>query len=135
MDNKMKTVLVAEDDNALREIIINQLTREYVAIPAKDGQETLEQIKNSLPDILVLDILMPKKDGFQVLAELRTSNDPALVNLPVIVFSNLVDMASIQKVQAYNVLDFFSKSDVSLGTLANRIKRFFTQQSQSGNKL
>lgn len=125
MDYKQKKVLVAEDDDMLRNIITGQLAAVFTVAEAKDGEEALSKIESDRPDVLILDILMPKIDGFGVLEKLRGKPDPGLSKLPVLVVSNLTDQTSIQRAKQYDIEDYFTKNDISFGILVNRIKRIF----------
>lgn len=127
MTAENKTVLVVEDDGMLRNIIVDQLSLEYKTIPAADGQEALELVKTQKPDIVVLDLLLPKLDGFGFLEELRSSPDSELANTKVLVVSNLSDPKSIEKAKKYGILEYYIKSDIQAGVLQNRINRYFTK--------
>jgi len=81
--NKKKLVLVVDDEpKVLRFIEIDLKIRGFEVITTTTGQEALDLVKSAKPDIMLLDIIMPGMNGFQVLKELRTFTD-----LPVIVFS------------------------------------------------
>ncbi len=75
MDNKLNNtidILVADDENAIADIIkFNLIKQGYTIRIANDGEETLKEIEEKAPDLLVLDIMMPKKNGFEVLEILR----------------------------------------------------------------
>ncbi len=120
-----KKILVVEDDDMLRKIVVDQLSSTFNVIPVKDGEEAVAQIEQSKPDVIVLDLLLPKLDGFGVLAKLRAMSDPFIAITPVLVVSNLSDQASIKKAEEYKVLEYYIKSDISMGILTNRIKRIF----------
>jgi DNA-binding response OmpR family regulator len=123
-----KKILVVEDDELLRKIIIDQLTSlGYLVLPAADGEEAIQQAEKNKPGIIVLDLLLPKLDGFGVLKKLRSSADPELAKTAVLVVSNLSDSNSIQWAKDYGVLEYYIKSDIELGILGNRIERYFTQ--------
>lgn len=127
MDFQKKKVLVVEDDQLLRKIIIGQLSLKYLTIPAGDGQSALEQVEIQKPDIVVLDLMLPKLDGFGFLEKLRASPDPEWAKIPVLVASNLSDSKSIQRAKEYGILEYYIKADIGSGTLLNRINRYFTQ--------
>ncbi len=127
MDGSNKKVLIVEDDNMLRGIIAEQIGQKYLAVPAEDGEVGLQKVKKNQPDIIILDLLMPKIDGFQFLEELRNMSDPVLSKIPVIVVSNLKDGTSIGNAQKYGIEDYFTKTDISMGILLNRISRVFSQ--------
>ncbi len=86
-------ILVADDDPDILEGIITVLgTRPYRLQTAKDGRQCLELVRKKIPDLLILDLLMPKMDGFAVMRELR--GDPALAKLPIMVLTAVVEDAS-----------------------------------------
>ena len=120
-----KKVLVVEDDGMLRDIVMQQLAMAFTVIAAKDGQEALEKIEADKPDVLVLDLLLPKVDGFEVLQKLRAMPDPKFSKMPVLIVSNLSDKKSVEKAKSLFALEYYIKSDIKLGLLVNRIKRIF----------
>ena len=82
-------ILIAEDDEFLLKVYRMTLEQEkFDVVIAKDGEESLKQAAKETPDLILLDILMPKKDGFDVLKELKENED--LKDIPVIILSNLV---------------------------------------------
>ena len=84
----MKKILVAEDDKFLDNAYRVKLTKAGFEVKiVRDGKEALEVLKTFLPDIIILDLVMPIKDGFATLEELK--QDPRLKNIPVMVASNL----------------------------------------------
>lgn len=125
MDSTNKKILVVEDDDMLRSIVISQLSAKYAVVSARDGEEALIQIEKEKPDLMVLDLMLPKLDGFGVLEKLRAMADPQVSKTPVFVVSNLNTPESMAKALGYGIEAYFLKMDVSLGTLSHRIDRFF----------
>lgn len=121
MSNFDKKILIVEDDDMLRSILVSQLGLAYSVIPAADGQEAMQQIKTFHPHLILLDLLLPKIDGFQILEQLRALPDPEAAQTKVVVISNLSDIESIQKAQKYGIAEYFTKVDIDLGTLKGRI--------------
>ncbi len=79
-------VLVVDDSEVLRKIVSFNLTREgYQVDEAKDGREALEKLRQIKPDLVILDIMMPYVDGFEVLRSMR--KDPELSHIPVIMLT------------------------------------------------
>jgi CheY-like chemotaxis protein len=79
-------VLVVDDDVAIREVLVDILEAEgYAVASASDGQEALQRLSSLTPCIVLLDLMMPVMDGFEVLAHLRA--DPATSALPVLVLT------------------------------------------------
>src|SRR5699024_8246279 len=92
------TILLAEDELALGRIVKESLeTRDFEVLWAKDGQEALKVYKNNSPELLVLDVMMPKKDGFSVATEIRQSNS----SVPIIFLTS--------KSQTKDVVEGFEK--------------------------
>lgn len=116
----MKKILVAEDDKFLGNAYRIKLTKAGFEVQlARDGQEATEMIKIFLPDLLLLDLVMPVKDGFTVLQEIKS--DPLLKNIPVIIASNLGQKEDTDRGLKLGAADYFVKSDLSLNTLIAKI--------------
>ena len=121
----MKTILLAEDDPFIMDIYSSQLRREGFKVDiAKDGESALEKIKNSYPDLLVLDINLPKMNGCEILKILK--NDPKTKNLKIIVLSNY-DKSFINEKYDCDISDFgviknFIKVESTPEEIANSIK-------------
>jgi CheY-like chemotaxis protein len=126
MEYTDKKILIVEDDDMLRNIILSQLIGRYLVVPAKDGEEAIRQIELNRPDLIVLDLLLPKTDGFKVLERLRAMTDPIVAKTPVVVVSNLTDDKSIERAKKYNVEAYFMKADVTMGILTRRIDKICT---------
>jgi len=118
----MKKIIIAEDDNFLANAYRFKLTKSGYEIKITgDGVETLAALHAQKPDLLILDLVMPKKDGFMVLGEMK--KDPNLAHLPVIVASNLMQKEDIDKAMALGATDYVVKSDLSLNQLIEKIKK------------
>jgi CheY-like chemotaxis protein len=85
MAGSLATVLICDDEPALRELIRVSLTGRYDFAEADDGVECLEMARQVHPDVVVLDMMMPRRNGMEVLAELR--QDEELAGTPVIVLT------------------------------------------------
>ncbi len=94
MNQVKKQILVVDDSQDIRDIIVQILDLEdYNVLTAVDGEEALEIIKSHRFDIVLLDIMMPGKSGMEVLAEIRSSKDSQIKNLPVVMITakSLID--------------------------------------------
>lgn len=119
----MKKILVAEDDRILANTYKIKLTLEEFDVKiATDGQEALEILTSFTPDIIVLDLVMPKKDGFAVLEEIK--KDPKLKSIPVIVASNLGQHEDLERAKALGAADYLIKADMSMSGLVQKIKSY-----------
>ncbi len=117
----MKTILLTEDDPFIVDIYTIQLRQEgYKVDIAKDGQIALEKIKNNCPDLLVLDINLPKINGCQLLKIIR--DDPKTKNLKVIVFSNLNQEDFPDDISNLGVIKYFLKIESNPEDITNYIK-------------
>ena len=116
-------VLIAEDDEFLLKVYRMTLEQEeFDVVIAEDGEEALEQAKKEKPDLILLDILMPKKDGFDVLKELKENKD--LKDIPVIILSNLGQEADIEKGKALGAVDYIIKGDVDIENVIQKVKKY-----------
>lgn len=114
-------ILVAEDDKLYAKVYQNKLSKEgYMVTVVNDGQVAFEKAKELSPDLILLDMIMPKMDGFQTLTALK--NDPKTKNIKVVVMSNLGQDSDIEKAKLMGALDYFVKSNVSITELVTKIK-------------
>ena len=114
------TILLAEDDRILRKAGEATLKkRGYAVIAAVDGEDALAKAREHKPDLILLDVIMPKMQGFEVLASLKS--DAATRDIPVIMLSNLQDESDVRKATEGGALDYLVKSNVPLDVLAARI--------------
>jgi DNA-binding response OmpR family regulator len=117
-----RRVLVVEDDRVLRRACQASLVqRGFTVLVAADGEEGLRLAREERPDLVLLDLLMPKLDGVGVLRALRA--DPATAALPVVVLSNSSREADLAEVQRLGVAGYFVKADLSLQELGERVRR------------
>jgi DNA-binding response OmpR family regulator len=120
--NIKKTVLIAEDDEVLlRTLYLALHEEEYTIASASDGETALKMTERLKPDLVLLDLLMPKMSGFDYLRSVKAN--VALKNIPVIVLSNLGDRDDIEKAKTLGARDYFVKANTDLATLADQIKK------------
>jgi DNA-binding response OmpR family regulator len=106
-------ILFVEDEAVMRKAVSEFLTvKGYQVLTAPDGQEGLDIAKKVLPALILLDLILPKKNGFEVLQELRS--DGPTKQIPVIVLTNLSEMGDIGKVLELGVSTYMVKSDQTL---------------------
>jgi len=124
MDSK-KRILVAEDDGFLARAYEGKLSRlGYEVMIVGDGEATLSKMESFNPDLLVLDIMMPKMNGFGVLGAIR--QNPKWQNLPVVVATNLGQPEDMAKAKELNASFYVIKSDISLSDLMAKIASLLT---------
>ncbi len=119
----MKKVLIIEDDEQISRVYGIKLKQEGIeTINAADGEEGLKKIISDKPDAVLLDLMLPGKDGFWVLEEL--SKKPQLKNIPVIVLSNLGQKTDQERAMKLGAKDYLVKADVSIKEVVERIKKY-----------
>ena len=118
----MSKVLVAEDDSLLASLLVEQLKREgYETRAAFDGLAAVDEVKSWHPDVLLLDILMPGKNGWEVLQAIRA--DGATSATPVVIIvSNLSAQDDVEKAKQMGVKDFLIKASTSLSEIVQKVK-------------
>jgi CheY-like chemotaxis protein len=116
--NANKTIVIVEDDVAMREIVTHKLSSSgFTVKEAEDGRLGLDLITQTKPDLVLLDLMLPEVDGFEVLETVRKSTDPKLAKTPIIIHSNLWSNKDILKtkalhVQAYLVKAYFTTEEI-----------------------
>lgn len=117
----MKKIAVIEDDNILREILSDKLTGAgYEVVGAADGEEAFGIVKESKPDLILLDVLLPKRSGTDVLASIK--EDSELKDIPVIAISNTAEGDEIEKVKNLGVKDFLVKAIFDSNDVVSRVQ-------------
>ncbi len=118
----MPKVLVVEDDRFLVSAYRAKLEKSgYEVQIASDGDEALAALKTFLPDVMLLDLVMPKRDGFSTLEEIK--KDARLSKIPIIVTSNLGQKEDIDKAMALGANDYIIKSDLSIEELVAKVQK------------
>lgn len=116
-----KKILLVEDETALQETMTEYLTDEkFEVLSALDGQAGLEMAQKNLPDLILLDVILPKMDGFQVLEGIK--KDDRTKNIPVILLTNLESMENIQKAFENGASAYLIKADFKLEDVVKKIK-------------
>jgi len=123
---KLKIVLV-EDDEILSKVIYEELKdADFDVMQAFDGEEGLKLIRSKKPDLVLLDIILPKKDGFEVLEELKKSPDTQ--DIPVIVLTMIGKDEDIKKGLDLGANDYIVKSQHAIAEIIEKIKGFFEKE-------
>ncbi|MBI5742832.1 MAG: response regulator [Candidatus Niyogibacteria bacterium] len=114
-------ILIIEDEAALLKVLEDKFLAEgFDVVKAEDGIAGLAAALGGAPDLILLDIIMPKKDGLSVLRELRA--DPRGKDVPVVILTNLSDAESINNGVANGVYDFLVKADWSLDDVVRKVR-------------
>ena len=121
MTDKTARVLVAEDDRLLRTAAVTTLRRAgFDVLAAADGEEAFALARAEGPDLILLDLVMPRVDGFEALRRLKA--DPETRAIPVIVLSNLGTESDQSTATAAGAAGFFVKASLSLADLVAEVR-------------
>ena len=123
MDNKKK-ILVIEDEATLQKALNEVLVQEgYEVLSAHDGISGLDLILKESPDLVLLDIILPKMDGFDVLKRLKEKGS----EVPIIILTNLSDINDIQKALDLGATTYLVKADFHLEDVLKKIKELLSK--------
>lgn len=118
---KNRTILIVEDELPFRQIYRDAMEMHgYKVIEAGDGQEALETIEKQKPDLVLLDLVLPKVNGFDVLTHLK--NHDELKNIPVVVYSIMNDKPSIDRAMNLGANDFTIKGETPAVEVLNKVR-------------
>lgn len=121
ISNGMKKILIIEDEAALREVLADTVKQGgFMAIEAADGEEGLSVALSEHPDLILLDILMPKIDGVTVLKKLR--EDKWGKSVPVIMLTNVDDDKHVEEIVKHGASYYFIKTKISLVDVVSKIQ-------------
>ena len=117
----MKKILFIEDESALQKTFGDVLTKEgFKMISAIDGEVGLRLAKSEKPDLIILDLVLPKLHGLEVLKELKKNNE--IRNIPVIILTNMRDTENIERTLELGVTTYMVKADYTLEDVVSKIK-------------
>ena len=109
----MKKILFIEDEAVMQKAVSEFLgAKGYNVVSALDGELGINMAKNSSPDLILLDIILPKKSGFDVLRDLKS--DEKTKSVPVIILTNLSQIDDVSKMMDMGITTYLVKSDQSL---------------------
>lgn len=125
-----RSVLVVEDDKFLRDLLVQKLKREgFSIIEAITGSDALRLAKESHPSIVLLDLILPGLDGFEILKRLK--EDAATAPIPVIILSNLGQREDVERGLRLGAIDFMIKAHFTPGEIVGKIKETLGKSAAS----
>jgi DNA-binding response OmpR family regulator len=118
----MIKILIIEDELFLRELLASYLENaHHKVISAERGEEGIRKARESDPDIILLDLILPGIDGFEVLRQIK--RDPGLSHIPVLILSNLGQKRDVDKGIEMGAADYLVKAKFSLSEIEEKIKQ------------
>jgi CheY-like chemotaxis protein len=125
--NSQKKVLIVEDDFFIREIYELQAKRDqFVTLLAGDGEEGLSKIRSEKPDFVLLDLMLPKIDGFTVLKTAKS--DPFLSQIPILILTNLENNSIEEQARALGAVDYLFKVHTTPANVLKVVKQYFSEE-------
>ncbi len=122
----MPKIVCAEDDKLISTSLVEGFTAAgFEVTPAQDGEEAVAKIKEVKPDVVLLDIMMPKLDGYGVVWELKS--DPETAKIPVIMLTNLSDSDTVSKILEAGVTDYLLKSEQTIDQIIVKVNEVLSR--------
>lgn len=126
----MQKILIIEDDRFLRELLVQKLLKEgYELQEAADGEEGLNMAGQERPSLILLDLILPRMDGFEVLRQLKEQEGTK--NIPVIILSNLGQQEDIDKGIQLGAADYMVKAHFTPAEVLLKIKQALPEEGKS----
>ncbi len=114
-------VLLVEDDRFVSSMFKSRLERDgFVVEQAFDGEEGVHKMRTARPDLVILDIILPKMSGFEFLE--HVVSDTELASIPIMVVSNLGQETDVEKARSLGAVDYYVKARTSIDDLENVVK-------------
>jgi DNA-binding response OmpR family regulator len=117
-----KKILLVEDEVFLSSLLELKLSQEGFQVEkAMDGEEAFNMLENFMPDLILLDLILPKRNGFEFLEMLR--HDPRFSQIPVIITSNLGQDSDIERGKTFGVIEYIIKNKLSIDELVDKVSQ------------
>lgn len=118
-------VLIVDDDQSLRQLYLVELSsRGLIVVEAADGEEGLEKAKQEKPEVILLDIMMPKLDGVATLKKLKDT--PETKDIPVLMLTNFGQEDLVKQAFSLGATDYLLKYRVTPGEMADKVKQILS---------
>lgn len=119
-----KTILLIEDDEFLREICVKKLIKEGFDVSvAVDGEQAIKEMDKIEPDLILLDIILPTMNGYEVLQKIKAHKNIKIRQVPIIVLSNLGQENDIKKAMDMGATDYLIKAHFTTEEITDKVKK------------
>jgi DNA-binding response OmpR family regulator len=117
-------VLIIEDDASIDKAYSAKFTHEGIKVKiAEDGEQAMAMLqKGELPGLILLDLMLPKKSGFEVLKEVKES--PRLKDIPVLILTNLAQELDADRGLTLGAVEYLVKADVKIEDIVNKVRKY-----------
>jgi len=121
MAEKKDKILIIEDDQFLQKIYGNKLRAEgFEVVQAIEGKEGLHKVTQEKPDLVILDLILPGKNGFEILAEIKSKSETR--STPVLILSNLGQDKDVKRGMEMGAVDYFVKTEIKLSEVLGKVR-------------
>jgi DNA-binding response OmpR family regulator len=128
MEPSQTRILIVEDEEILLTALSEELKQEgFQVFGAKDGVEGVEMAQSEKPDLILLDLVMPRLDGIGALKQMKDT--PEIKDIPVVILTNLSDYDKISDALSLGAMDYLVKANYRLEELVNKIKTVLERQA------
>jgi two-component system phosphate regulon response regulator PhoB/two-component system alkaline phosphatase synthesis response regulator PhoP len=123
MDEHKKRILIIEDDEHVSKVYEMKFSKEgYNTVLVVNGERAVEKVTSEKPDLIILDLMVPKKDGFAILEEIK--KNPSTASIPVLVLSNLGGKGDQERALGLGANDYMIKVENSMQDVIERAKKY-----------
>jgi DNA-binding response OmpR family regulator len=130
MEPSQTKILIVEDEEILLTALSEELKQEgFQVVGAKDGVEGVEKAQSEKPDLILLDLVMPRLDGIGALKEMK--GNPEVKDIPVVILTNLSDYDKISDALSLGAMDYLVKANYRLEELVNKIKTVLERKANA----
>lgn len=125
--DKQPIILIVEDETFLANLLLLRFKKEgFNVVQAFNGIEALDKLEVQHPDIVILDLILPQKNGFEVLESI--SQNPQLSDIPVIIVSNLGQDSDVERGKLLGAIDYYVKARLSIDELVGKVRGLLAKQ-------
>ena len=130
-----KKILIVEDDLTYRDPLSRALsTHAYIVSTADDGEMAMEKLLFHRPNLIILDLLLPKVHGFEVLKRIRSYPEKEIAGTPVIILSNLSSEKDVETAQALGISAYCVKSETTFDEVLEKAQTILFPQGRTGDE-
>lgn len=134
MKNSPKIALIEDDVDLLEMFKLKLKLEGFNTVTAEDGVAAIKLIQNEIPDVILLDMLLPLKDGFEVLRTIKGSSDRKIRSIPVIVITNLSSDEDIYEAKKLGASEYLVKVDITPADVISKITDMLYKKRKGKNR-
>jgi len=121
-----KKILIIEDDDFFRQMISKKLQKDFEVGSARDSKEAFAYLETDFPNLIILDLILPGLDGFEILSIIK--KDKRTAGIPVLVLSNLGQTEEIERAKSLGAIDFLVKINFTIEEILEKIKKILKER-------